>query len=117
MCTGVKKSVKRMFCLFLLDLRTTETFVLLQKQTSNKVSVGLLLKGPKNQEENMFTKIYLSVYFSVTAILSLKLLNPQWKRCFSSYYKYFVLYMYMYMHSHYICIFLHRVRCISAEAC
>lgn len=50
-------SVKRMFCIFLLNLRTKETFVLFQKQTSEKVSAWLLLKGPENQEEKVFTKI------------------------------------------------------------
>lgn len=79
--------MKKMFFVFLLDLRTTETFVLFQKHITDKVSVWLLLKGPKNQEEKMFTKICLV----------------------------FVLYVYIHKHSHYICV--HTVTCTSTEAC
>lgn len=79
--------MKKMFFVFLLDLRTTETFVLFQKHITDKVSVWLLLKGPKNQEEKMFTKICLI----------------------------FVLYVYIHKHSHCICV--HTVMCTSREAC
>lgn len=59
----MKKSVKRMLCLFLLGLRTTETFVLLQKQTSDKVSVGLLLKGPRIKKKRCLLKyIYMFTF-------------------------------------------------------
>lgn len=43
----------------LLDLRTTETFVLFQKHIADKVSVWLFLKGPKYQEENIFLLKYV----------------------------------------------------------
>lgn len=67
-------SVKKMFCVFLLDLRSTETLVLFQKHIIHKVSVWLLLRGPKNQEEKMFTKICLNLGLYVyihTQILAL----------------------------------------------
>lgn len=80
--------VKKMFCVFLLGLRTAEKFVLFQKHITDKVSVWLLLKGPKNQEEKMFTKICLN----------------------------FVLYVYIHKHSYYICVCVHTVTCTSTEA-
>lgn len=48
--------MKKMCCVFLLDLRTTEIFVPFQRSITDKVSVWLLLKGPKNQEEKCLLK-------------------------------------------------------------
>lgn len=80
-------SVKKMFCVFLLDLRSTETLVLFQKHIIHKVSVWLLLRGPKNQEEKMFTKICLNLG----------------------------LYVYIHKYSHYIHGYVQTVTCAPTE--